>query len=83
MGKGLPGGRRQAGSIDYRTEPRRSVAPDRPQRDSKVTNVSQSGDDAFCCARHLWPNSRARRVWMIGPMRAVRAELQKGQLFQR
>ena len=32
MGKGLPGGRRQAGSIDYRTEPRRSVLPDRPQR---------------------------------------------------
>jgi hypothetical protein len=25
MGKGLPGGRRQAGSIDYRTEPSRSV----------------------------------------------------------
>jgi hypothetical protein len=32
MGKGLPGGRRQAGSIDYRTEPRRSVLPDRPRR---------------------------------------------------
>jgi hypothetical protein len=32
MGKGLPGGRRQAGNIDYRTEPRRSVAPDRPRR---------------------------------------------------
>jgi hypothetical protein len=30
MGKGLPGGRRQAGRIDYRTEPNRSVLPDRP-----------------------------------------------------
>ena len=32
MGKGLPGGRRQAGSIDYRTEPWSFVAPDRPRR---------------------------------------------------
>jgi hypothetical protein len=32
MGKGLPGGRRQAGNIDYRTEPCSSVAPDRPRR---------------------------------------------------
>ena len=32
MGKGLPGGRRQAGSIDYRTEPNSSVLPDRPRR---------------------------------------------------
>eukprot|EP01047_Picozoa_sp_COSAG01_P041897 COSAG01_NODE_3626_length_5856_cov_134.101963_5_plen_191_part_00 len=31
-GKGLPGGRRQAGNIDYRTEPCSSVAPDRPRR---------------------------------------------------
>jgi hypothetical protein len=29
MGKGLPGGRRQAASIDYRPEPNSSVAPDR------------------------------------------------------
>jgi hypothetical protein len=27
MGKGLPGGRRQAGRIDYRTEPRSSLLP--------------------------------------------------------
>jgi hypothetical protein len=32
MGKGPPGGCRQAGSIDYRTEPRRSLPPDRPRR---------------------------------------------------
>jgi hypothetical protein len=32
MGKGLPGGRRQAGRIDYRTEPNSSVLPDRPRR---------------------------------------------------
>jgi hypothetical protein len=32
MGKGLPGGRRQAGRIDYRTEPRSSLLPDRPRR---------------------------------------------------
>jgi hypothetical protein len=32
MGKGLPGGRRQAGNIDYRTEPRSSLPPDRPRR---------------------------------------------------
>ena len=32
MGKGLPGGRRQAGSIDYRIEPCSFVLPDRPQR---------------------------------------------------
>ena len=31
MGKGLPGGRRQAGRIDYRTEPRRSVVGLSPQ----------------------------------------------------
>jgi hypothetical protein len=30
MGKGLPGGRRQAGSIDYRTEPCSSLPPDGP-----------------------------------------------------
>jgi hypothetical protein len=32
MGKGLPGGHRHAGRIDYRTEPNRSVLPDRPRR---------------------------------------------------
>jgi hypothetical protein len=32
MGKGLPGGRRQAGRIDYRTEPNSSVLPDRRRR---------------------------------------------------
>jgi hypothetical protein len=32
MGKGLPGGRRQAGNIDYRTEPNSSLPPDRPRR---------------------------------------------------
>ena len=32
MGKGLPGGRRQAGRIDYRVEPRSSLLPDRPRR---------------------------------------------------
>eukprot|EP01047_Picozoa_sp_COSAG01_P030061 COSAG01_NODE_2083_length_8462_cov_17.020567_3_plen_120_part_00 len=32
MGKGLPGGRRQAGRIDYRTEPNSFVLPDRPRR---------------------------------------------------
>ena len=32
MGKGLPGGRRQAGRIDYRPEPCSSVLPDRPHR---------------------------------------------------
>jgi hypothetical protein len=31
MGKGLPGGRRQAGNIDYRTEPCSSLLPDRPR----------------------------------------------------
>jgi hypothetical protein len=29
MGKGLPGGSRQAGRIDYRVEPRSSLLPDR------------------------------------------------------
>jgi hypothetical protein len=32
MGKGLPGGRRQAGRIDYRIEPRSSLLPDRRPR---------------------------------------------------
>ena len=32
MGKGLPGGRRQAGNIDYRPAPRSFVLPDRPHR---------------------------------------------------
>jgi hypothetical protein len=32
MGKGLPGGRRQAGRIDYWIEPRSSLLPDRPRR---------------------------------------------------
>jgi hypothetical protein len=38
MGKGPPGGRRQADRIDYRTEPRRSVAPDR-DRDAARTHA--------------------------------------------
>ena len=32
-------------------------------RPSSVTLVNVSCGDALCCARHLWPNSRARRVW--------------------
>ena len=32
MGKGPPGGRKQAGGIDYWTEPNSSVLPDRPRR---------------------------------------------------
>eukprot|EP01049_Picozoa_sp_SAG25_P006939 SAG25_NODE_545_length_7036_cov_4.224593_4_plen_84_part_00 len=31
MGKGLPGGRRQAGRIDYWIEPNSSLLPDRPR----------------------------------------------------
>ena len=32
-------------------------------RPSSVALVDVSCGDALCCARHLWPNSRARRVW--------------------
>ena len=43
MGKGPPGGRRQAGGIDYRTEPNSSLPPDRPGR------VGQSWGRAHAC----------------------------------
>jgi hypothetical protein len=42
MGKGLPGGRRQAGRIDYRTEPRSSLLP---WQIATTARVHVRGDD--------------------------------------
>jgi hypothetical protein len=54
MGKGLPGGRRQAGSIDYRTEPCSSVLPDRPCTARGVDRRRP------CCVRCTRAAARAR-----------------------
>jgi hypothetical protein len=51
MGKGLPGGRRQAGRIDYRIEPRSSLLPDRPRRAAAALRlVVRSMQRPFFCA---------------------------------
>ena len=54
MGKGLPGGRRQAGRIDYRTEPRSSVLPDRPRR--------AAGQEAAAALASRWPLSNGLKA---------------------
>eukprot|EP01047_Picozoa_sp_COSAG01_P023845 COSAG01_NODE_1453_length_10258_cov_38.080126_1_plen_72_part_00 len=55
MGKGLPGGRRQAGRIDYRTEPCRSVAPP-----GRSTIYGARPPRAARCARAELAEHRAR-----------------------
>jgi hypothetical protein len=44
MGKGPPGGRKQAGGIDYWTEPCSSLLPDRPRRASIMRALCTHGN---------------------------------------
>eukprot|EP01047_Picozoa_sp_COSAG01_P097956 COSAG01_NODE_28206_length_666_cov_3.275132_1_plen_91_part_00 len=68
MGKGLPGGRRQAGNIDYRIEPRRSVAPpDRPRRSAPSAQRSFHSHGGGAFKRQAgWFSGPSRRGWVWG-----------------
>jgi hypothetical protein len=73
MGMGLPGGRRQAGRIDYRTEPNSSVLPDRPRRAARLPRAARSRPRLSARCKRLVTNQQWHRPplqyqWLLFPL---------------
>ena len=80
MGKGLPGGRRQAGNIDYRIEPSSSVAVAPRTKDRKLLQPAsqqdscmQANPSACQAARRAPPRAAGRHAGKSQCMHAARA----------